>query len=242
MAEPREQQLFPFALLEFVYHRLLRRTPLAGRIFHRLVNGFFAWLFAHDLRRLHDVLADTDLAGRYWVWGGLLLGWAREGRLLRHDLRDADFGVLTEDVPRLEAAVRALDKAGFGLVTRRLANDGRFIFFRFCRHARWHRSQFEFFVLDVVGDQLRYLLHHEQGGPEADRPVEAEYRLPAQELVPFEFLGRTWLRHADADLELTTIYGDWSTPQKDWWWWRDDRNLHSSRPWIHTDADARRLR
>ncbi len=37
-----------------------------------------------------------------------------------------------------------------------------------------------------------------------------------------------------ADLELTTHYADWRTPQHDWF--RDDRAFHSSRIWTHADT------
>src|SRR5689334_2771579 len=47
--------------------------------------------FEDDLRLLNDVLAATEFGPRYWVWGGMLLGWAREGRLIAHDIGDADF-------------------------------------------------------------------------------------------------------------------------------------------------------
>ena len=75
-----------------------------------------AWpLYAGDLRRLNDVLSHTSLAARYWVWGGMLLGWARDGSLLAHDTKhlDADFGVLAEDEERFDTAVPVLERAGF---------------------------------------------------------------------------------------------------------------------------------
>ena len=57
-------------------------------------------LFAADLRDLHDALERTDLRGHYWVWSGLLLGWAREGAVLPHDSLDADFAVTDDDFCR----------------------------------------------------------------------------------------------------------------------------------------------
>ena len=42
--------------------------------------------FATDLRYLNDTLAETELQGHYWVWGGLLLGlgarWRRSSARL----------------------------------------------------------------------------------------------------------------------------------------------------------------
>ena len=50
-----------------------RRIPALRR---RMIE-----LLAEDLRDLHDVLERTNLDGHYWVWAGLLLGWAREGAI-----------------------------------------------------------------------------------------------------------------------------------------------------------------
>ena len=49
------------------------------------------YLFEKNLVLLNDVLQSTPLAGRLWVLGGVLIGWAREGRVLAHDSHDADF-------------------------------------------------------------------------------------------------------------------------------------------------------
>ena len=75
-------------------------------------------LFAADLRDLHDVLERTGLRGHYWVWSGLLLGWAREGAILPHDSLDADFAVTDDDFHRLAAAVPEIAKAGFRVLPR----------------------------------------------------------------------------------------------------------------------------
>ena len=75
-------------------------------------------VFIRDLRRLHDVLAATGFGGRYAVCGGMLLGWAREGRLLLDDVRDADFVFDAGDAPAFAAAVPMLARAGFAPTTR----------------------------------------------------------------------------------------------------------------------------
>ena len=50
-----------------------------------------------NLRLLHDVLARTPIAGRYWLFGGLLLSAVREGEIMLHDTKDADWGFLAAD-------------------------------------------------------------------------------------------------------------------------------------------------
>jgi hypothetical protein len=231
-------------LKDFLYHmrlplkgddaKRISRIPLLGRPLAWVNDRLFAHQIVRDLRRLHDGLAGTELAGRYWVWAGMLLGWAREGHLLAHD-RDADFALLDEDVPRLLSAVPALGRAGFEPHTRLRNNEGRVTEFTFRRH----RTKFEFFVFEPVDGMLRYyfygMLHDSSYGMPPKRPIEVEARVPDQELVAFNFLGRTWLRHADYERELESLYGDWRTPQRDWDNLRDDQSAVCHRPWVNLD-------
>jgi len=71
------------------------KIPGIGREIARFSDRRFSRRFVADLLRLHDVLADTEISGRNWVWAAMLLGWAREGDLLAHD-RDADFALIPQ--------------------------------------------------------------------------------------------------------------------------------------------------
>ncbi|MGH9105619.1 MAG: hypothetical protein ACRDZX_07235, partial [Acidimicrobiales bacterium] len=92
------------------------------------------------LRGLHDVLEQTPLAGRYWLDGGLLLGWAREGDALANDTDDVDFGFLAADYPKLASAVPALERAGFSLLQVLRDNNGEVVVLNFKKHG----VQFDF--------------------------------------------------------------------------------------------------
>lgn len=206
--------------------RRVTKVPGIGRQVARFSDRRFARRFVADLHRLHDVLEDTELSGRYWVWAGMLLGWAREGDLLAHD-RDADFALRSEDLPRLVEAVPALRKAGFRTLHRFRNNAGQLTELTFRRHS----AKFEFFVFEPVGDELRYFVY---GWP-PDHLIEVEARVPEQELVPFEFLGRIWLRHADYERELECMYGEWRVPQRNWNYLDDDRATVARSVWINSD-------
>ncbi len=62
-------------------------------------------IFPRTLRRFNDAMATTPLQNRCFVWGGLLLGWAREGAPLAHDFADADFLIRAEDEHLLEGPI-----------------------------------------------------------------------------------------------------------------------------------------
>lgn len=165
-------------------------------------------LFERDLRLLHDVLSTSPLAGRYWVWGGMLLGWAREGQLLAHDLVDADFAYEASDESVFEAVAALLEFHGFRRGFSFESNRGRLTEHTFVRHG----ARFEFFALEPVGDEWRYSVY----GPKDRRLFELEARIPRQHLEPFSFLGREWLKVADHDHELSVLYGDWRVPDTKW--------------------------
>lgn len=194
-------------------------------------------LLIRDLQLLNDVLEQSTLEHRYWVWGGLLLGWAREGHILEHDCADVDFCVLDEDFARIADAVPALAAAGFRCYRRFVNNAGATTEVTFTRHG----IRFEFFRMYPTGSKLSYFLYD---GQSANGPLEVAASIPRQKIVPFHFLGRDWLKHEDHAAELTAIYGDWKTPQKDWSYLDayavDDRHgwLRGNAPWDGTLEDT----
>ncbi|MHB1593855.1 MAG: hypothetical protein ACYCO9_06260 [Streptosporangiaceae bacterium] len=164
--------------------------------------------FTDDLRYLHDVLQATPLRDHYWVWSGMLLGWAREGAILEHDSQDADFAVLDKDFDRLVSAAPTLVRAGFACDRRFVNNDGVVTELTFARHG----ARFDFFRMFPAGDRLRYYTY----SISLKEILELEFTIPSQPLVPFDFIGRTWLKPEDHELELKEIYGEWRVPDPEW--------------------------
>jgi hypothetical protein len=194
--------------LALTLHGLPARVPLLARADKRVR----ARVFERDLRRLHDILEDSGLAGRYWLWSGLLLGWAREGRILPHDVRDADIAYSAADDERFAAAVPALVAGGFRPWFSFRGNDGEIPVRMFVRHGAF----FEFYRMTDQESGRGPVRRYHLFGHGEDGPVEVAAELPRQELVPFEFLGRTWRKPADHEAELEAQYGDWRTPDTSW--------------------------
>ncbi|OLT10045.1 hypothetical protein BJF78_29410 [Pseudonocardia sp. CNS-139] len=216
---PDNEELSFLTALSPLLRQAPAALPLVGEA-HRRRRGA---LFEDDMRLLNDVLADGPLAGRYWVWAGLLLGWAREGRVLPHDVGDADFAFSARDDALLAMAEDQLAEAGF----RR--------WFSFRNHAgeRTERVyvrngfRFEFFRMDDVGEDTH---EYHMYGPGRSGTIEFVGHLPRRGLEPFEFLDRTWLKPRDHELLLRTCYGDWRTPDPTWSVF-DDRSLVARRVW-----------
>jgi len=189
--------------------------------------------FPEDLRLLHDVLERSELAGRYWVWSGLLLGWAREGQILAHDMQDADFAYLAEDEDRFQRTVPLLLEAGFRRWFSFRNNAGQVT-----EHVLTRRgAHVDFFQMREVGEQWEYFVY----GVDERGPVELVGRLPRQRLEEFQFLGRSWLKVRDHDLELATIYGAWKVPDKTWSF-LDDGGIVGRCPWTKQGRVPPRLR
>lgn len=157
---------------------------------------------------LNDTLAGSPLANRYWIVGGLLIGWAREGGILPHDCQDADFGLFEEDRDRFLATIPLLVAAGFAPMARYVDNRGIAVEYSFLKEG----LRFDFFFHEPVGSLLRSTFFGISASPHDPRPIELICEVPRYALAPFQFLGRVWLKPDDHDSFLTAEYGNWRVP------------------------------
>lgn len=192
-------------LNEFVYR--LRWGPLEARRKRGLI-------------KLHDVLAGTSFADKYWMIMGLLLGCMRDGGPIRWD-RDSDFGFMDEDLPHFLAAAKALADHGYVMRPPQVNNDGRTT-----KWALKHQAvKYEFFQFERQGDNVRWYYHRRKP------PMELINEVPAHGLTTFELYGRRWQMPDSADAILTRIYGNWREPDPDYVYWRDCGATVDRYPW-----------
>jgi hypothetical protein len=182
--------------------------------------------FSRNLVLLFDALERAGMARRYWVSGGLLLGWARDGKVMAHDASDADFGILESDRAALLGAIPELVEAGFEPTYRYTRNDGVAAQYRFMKDG----ANFEFFVHVPSGDRLRTWFFGEVRRG-TDQWVQFVSEVPAGEFAPMPFLGREWRKPSDHERYLTAIYGDWRVPRPDYDFRTDDRSVVEVEPW-----------
>jgi len=169
---------------------------------------------------LHDLLAGTPIHRKYWLIMGLLLGCVRDGAPIKWD-RDADFGFLESDLPDFLKAADVLRANGFDLRPRQLNNDGGVTKWAF----KYQGVKYEFFMFLERGDRLRWIYHSRK------LHLELVNELPRHELDEIELYGRRWLKPANADEYLTTLYGNWRTPDPNYRYWRDCQATISRAPW-----------
>ncbi|MEX0734118.1 MAG: LicD family protein [Steroidobacteraceae bacterium] len=192
-------------LNEFVYR--LRWGPLEERR-------------RHGLFKLHDVLAETSFAGRYWMIMGLLLGCMRDGGPIRWD-RDSDFGFMEEDLPHLLAATKKLHEHGYVMRRPQVNNDGRTTKWAW----KFQAVKYEFFQFEKHGGNIRWYYHRRKPA------MELVNEVPAHGLSSFELYGRRWLMPDKADEILTRIYGNWRKPDPNYVYWRDCGATIDRYPW-----------
>lgn len=189
-----------------------------------VLPGFRRARLVEGMCKLHDVLADTPMHNKYWICGGALLGWAREGALLKHD-PDVDFHFWREDLPIFLKSIPALQAAGFAPDSVWVNAKGRATEYRL----KYKLCGFEFFEAVRAGKNTQCTFYG--GNISKGAPVsEIIFETPGCELAEFEFYGRTWLKPADHEAYLRAQYGDWKTPDKKFESHRDSRAIVSSTP------------
>jgi hypothetical protein len=174
----------------------------------------------HGLIKLHDVLAETSFAGRYWMIMGLLLGCMRDGGPIRWD-RDADFGFMDEDLPHFLTAAGKLSDHGFAMRRSQVNNDGRITKWAL----KFRAVKYEFFQFEKQDGNFRWYYHRRKPAMELINEV------PGHGLTTFELYGRRWLMPDTAEEILTKIYGNWRKPDPNYVYWRDCGATIDRYPW-----------
>jgi hypothetical protein len=191
-----------------------------NEFFYRLRWGSLEERRRRGLVRLHDLLATTDFADRYWMIMGLLLGCRRDGAPVPWD-RDSDFGFMDEDLPSFLAAMRVLRDAGYNLRPPQVNNDGRTTMWTL----KYEAVKYDFFLMQRHGGSYRWICHQRKP------PLELVNEVPAHGLAAYVLYDRQWQVPDNAEDLLTRMYGDWRRPDPDYVYWRDCRAIVERYPW-----------
>ena len=192
----------------------------ANEFFYRLRWGKLEERRRRGLVRLHELLARTAFADKYWMIMGLLLGCMRDGAPIAWD-RDSDFGFMDRDLPLFLSAVRMLRGEGYNLRPPQVNNDGRTTMWTL----KYEAVRYDFFLFDRSGANIRWYSHQRKP------PLEMVNEVPAHGLAGHELYGKRWQVPNNAEDVLTQIYGDWRTPNPGYLYWRDCRAIVERYPW-----------
>jgi len=154
----------------------------------------------------------------------MLLGYAREGRLISFD-PDIDFHYWRDDQDRLEQSLGALEQAGFRQRPGRVDNDGRRVKYL----VRYMGVKYEFFEAERVEDTIRWYCFRRRP------PRQFLNQIPAHGFNEFDFYDRTWIKPDDHEGYLTALYGDWRTPCPDYKYYLDSKAIVRCDIWSGRD-------
>jgi len=190
--------------------RVIKNTLKRLRFFQRR-------RYRKNLILLHDVLESTRFAKRFWITNGLLLGWARNRRIIPWDFDDADFGYFPEDRDKFIEVQANLTDAGFELKTiNHKPHDivHRYVFVK-------DNTRFEFFEMKKKGTKINYTYLLTRNGIK----YKMDCTIPMHGFEEIKFVGRTWLKPDDHELNLTAIYGNWRKPDPGYFYADDDKSI-----------------
>ena len=164
-----------------------------------------------DLRLFNRIVSSGELEGKWWIWGGSLLGLVRSGDILPWDT-DLDVAVRRNDLPALMSTVEGLRAAGFE-TTSNFFDGERLVALHLTRHG----FDFDFSILDEIGELPPKVLEYRGFTTRNGEVVLIVGRVPAQELASIDAWGCSWPCAADLDRDLSALYGsDWRTPNAAW--------------------------
>jgi hypothetical protein len=182
---------------------------------------------------VHNVLQGSALDGHWHLWAGALIGWARHGALLDFDLNDIDLAIDEAHLATLVALLPEFERAGLSVMQTYVSNDGA------VREVALERDgvRVDLFVFRSIAGFWDYRVFGDLHG----RPSEFVCRVARQPLEMITLAGLQWPKSADHDTELTSIYGDWRTPNPAWSY-RDDHSIIRVEDWsLHRLSNAAAL-
>lgn len=183
---------------------------------------------SRDLPRFFDCIESTEIAGRWWLWSGALLGFERSGKPIEWD-HDVDFAIERKDAVLLVRSLVQLEKMGYRPKRNFIDHSGTVLGIHLSRRG----IIYDFFIFDDAGPNNR---SYSQFGVVDGQPVRQICEIPRQELATIDVLGRPWPCASDRDLELTAIYGNWRVPDPTWSY-LNSPSVRRSEPWS-ADLDS----
>jgi hypothetical protein len=174
--------------------------------------------------KIVSALNKTPMRKRFWMCGGILLGYAREGRLLSHDT-DIDFHYWVEDEEILLDVLKNLCQHEFSYVGEMIDNNNRCT-----QHViRYGKVKIDFFVAWRVDGKVQWTCYTT---PHWNRPSRQYLNeIPDLQTAEVEFYGLPVSKPIDHETYLQAIYGNWMEPMVDYTYYVDSCSIIACEPW-----------
>jgi hypothetical protein len=204
-------------------HPIISFLEKTAKFYSRLGEPPYARI-EEGFRAVVAALNQTPMKGRYWMCGGVMLGYAREGHLLRHDT-DIDFHYWKEDEEQLLSALKTIAGQGFRYTGTLYNNDG----IPTQHITKLGKLKIEFFAAWRANGKINWQSYSTRHW---NRPARQFLnQVPDFQLENVEFYGVEVAKPADHELYLSALYGDWRTPMPDYAYYIDSKAIVSREPW-----------
>ena len=175
------------------------------------------------LKRVTKIVEQQQIL--YWLEGGTLLGIRRENRLLPWD-NDLDISVHQTEIPKLNSLIQNLKIEGYRIRTRYFSVTSNEFKKGDLRMIKIRNKRF----CDLVNGKvcldgfIKYS-HDQSTYWEIDNKTKSVPMRFYESFKTISFQDKNYSIPEDTDGYLTSRYGDWQTPVKDWNTSTDDKAL-----------------
>ncbi|MFT6934623.1 MAG: phosphorylcholine metabolism protein LicD [Maribacter sp.] len=175
------------------------------------------------LKRVTKIVEQQQIL--YWLEGGTLLGIRRENRLLPWD-NDLDISVHQTEIPKLNSLIQNLKIEGYRIRTRYFSVTSNEFKKGDLRMIKIRNKRFFGLVKGKVCLDVFIKYSHDQSTYwEIDNKTKSVPMRFYESFKTISFQDKNYSIPEDTDGYLTSRYGDWQTPVKDWNTSTDDKAL-----------------
>lgn len=171
-------------------------------------------------------IQDEGLNDDIWVCGGALLGFAREGKILNHDV-DVDFNYDASLEHEFLKLIDRLVRSGFKYI-KPYKNNDQIITQHLLMHGRVKIDFFRIWSTEE-GDMQWYCYCHKHWASRPSRQFLNQITSVGLEKINFH--GVEVSKPIDHERYLREIYGEWRVPVKDYAYYIDNLSIVKAEPW-----------
>lgn len=203
---------------------ILKKIPVINIIVRKYLHNNSI----RNLALLNLIIAKTKFAEKYWVIGGLLLGWMREKDIIRGNEGDIDFAFNSLDEYLFLETIPLLYKAGFQPFTKWKNNASEITEYVLLKDG----CKFEFFLMFEFNDKYRYFGYSKMKKSNSKISVfEAISEIEKHNLSKMTIFNIPFLVPENPQAWLTKRYGNWNVSGQKYNFIENEQTIVSREIW-----------
>ena len=184
---------------------ILKKLPIVNKPLRNIVYT----KSIQNLFLLQKILSNTQFSEKYWVIGGVLLGWVRELDILPGNEGDIDFALNSLDEKQFLEIITLLKAVGFQPYTKWKNNSGQITEYVLLKDG----CKFEFFLMFEFEDKFRYFGYSKMKKGKFQTSVfEAMSEIEKHKLSKMTIFNVPFLVPENPQEWLSERYGNWNEP------------------------------